>query len=234
MATGIPVGGEIIPILHPISGHPIPVFGPDDHGIEFKPGDGYNKRRRTDIDLGVFHWTGSENAIETMAETLRKRKLGIEYAISPYGSLYYFCDPMEVDTADAGIANARSWGVEIVNAGVRRANTLWREPQYRKVKMGPRTPYDTVIHGKKLRCWNFYPAQTMTAFALNKALVGAISTYPADVCTVPGVVKIKGNGAIVGACGHYNISEAKTDPGTLFMEELKVFMDTGGVPLANV
>lgn len=228
MATGVLVGGKIYPLVHPITGHPIPVFGPEDHKIEFHPGDGYNKKRVKDIDLGVFHWTGSENSVETMARTLRKRKLGVEFAISPMGSLYQFCDPTKVDTADAGIANSRSWGVEIVNAGIRRASTLWREPRYRKVKMGPREPYDTTIHGRKLRCWDFYPQQTITACALNLLLVGALPTYPKDVCTVPGEVAIKGPGAVVGAIGHYNITAKKLDPGTKLMGTLDAFMRTGG------
>jgi hypothetical protein len=227
MATGVIVGGKIFPLNHPITGHPIPVFGPKDHHIEFHAGDGYNKRRREAINLGVFHWTGSENAVEVMAKTLRKRKLGVEFAITPYGSLYQFCDPLEVDTADAGIANSRSWGVEIVNAGIRRASTLWREPRYRKVKMGPRDPYDTILHGRKLRCWDFYPIQTATACALNKLMVDAIETYPSDVCTAPGVVKIKGEDAVVGAIGHYNITNKKIDPGPKLLVALAAFMAQG-------
>ena len=240
MADGVIVGEKSYPLLHPITKHPIPIFNWRDHGMEFHPGDGYNNRRAAEINLGVFHWTGSENALETMFSVLKKRKLGIEFAISPYGSLYQFCDPMEVDTADAGIVNSRSWGVEMVNAGFRRPSTLWREPRYRKVQMGPRTPYDTVIHGKKIRCWNFYPAQTLTAFALNEVMVQAVPTYPATVhpypdgvisninakTTVDGVIEY----AIQGAVGHYQISEKKFDPGTQFMLDLSDYMDHGTIP----
>jgi len=224
MATGITVGGEVYPICHPITGHPIPVFGPEDHGIRFEPGDGYNKKRKKPIDLGVFHWTGSENAVEIMVKTLRKRKLGVEFAISPMGSLYQFCDPVEVDTADAGIANSRSWGVEIVNAGIRRWKTAWREPRYRKVKMGPREKYDTRLHGRKLRCWDFYPVQTATACALNRVLACVIESYPIDVCTEPGVVSLD---EVKGAIGHYNVTRKKLDPGTKLMETLAEFMASG-------
>jgi len=230
MADGVLIGGKTYPLLHPLTGYPIPVFGPKDHKIEFRPGDGYNKKRRATIDLGVFHWTGSENAVETMASTLRKRQLGVEYAISPIGSLFQFCDMMEVDTADAGIANSRSWGVEMVNAGIRRASTLWRAPQYRKVPLGPRPAYETVLHGRKLLCWDFYPAQTVTACALNKLICDVLPTYPRTVCTVPGVVPIKGPDAVKGAIGHYNITTEKLDPGTLFMEHLAEFMRTGKLP----
>ena len=231
MANGVLIGGEIYPLNHPLTGHPIPVYGPEDHNIRFKPGDGYNKKRRKDIDLGVFHWTGSENPVETMAKTLRKRKLGVEYAISPYGSLYQFCDMMEVDTADAGIANSRSWGVEIVNAGIRRRSTLWLEPRYRKVKLGPRTKYEGQLHGRKrpYTMYDFYPWQKMTAFALNKLIADVVDTYPEDVCTEPKVVRRLHE--VFGAVGHYNISKKKLDPGPKFMQELAAFMESGAIPI---
>ncbi len=242
MAEGVVIGGKVYPLDHPITGHPIPVFGVADHGIRFKPGDGYNKPRKLDIDLGVYHWTGSENSLERMAETLRKRKLGVEYGISPYGSLYQFCDMMEVNTADAGIANGRSYGVEIVNAGVRRFNTLWREPRYRAVKMGPRTSSIQTIHGKELRVWDFYPAQVMTALALNKLIADAVPTYPetvhtgGDLLDIQARVPMSDRGlagghndqhVIQGAVGHMHVSGRKIDAGTVLMDELHLYMTTG-------
>lgn len=230
MAEGIVIGGKTYPLLHPITGHPIPVFGPKDHKVEFKAGDGYNKKRMATIDLGVFHWTGSENAVETMVNTLRQRKLGVEYAISPLGTVYQFCDMMLVDTADAGIVNSRSWGVEMVNAGFRRMSTLWMEPKYRKIPLGPRPAYQAIIHGKTLNCWDFYPAQTASACALNKLIADAVPTYSNEVCTVPGIVSVKGPNAVKGAIGHYNITTEKYDPGTRFMGHLADFMRTGKLP----
>lgn len=237
MSTGVRIGGKVYPLLHPITGHPIPTFDVADHKIEFKAGDGYNKKRTKDIELGVFHWTGSENAVETMAETLRKRLLGVEYAISPMASLYQFCDMLEVDTADAGIVNSRSWGVEIVNQGVRSWDNLWREPRTRKPPMGPRPSYDTIIHGKKVRCWDFYTEQKMTAFALNKLISEVVPTYRKDVQTYPGVLSSKSlrglqedkEANIYGAVGHYNITTEKLDPGPQFMKELAAFMNRGAL-----
>jgi hypothetical protein len=244
MAEGIIIGGKSYPLLHPLTQEPITVLGPKDHGMEFKAGDGFNKKRKNEINLGAFHWTGSENALEVMFRVLQKRKLGIEYAINPWGALYQFCDMMEVDTADAGIVNSRSWGVEMVNAGIRRSSTLWREPRYRKVKMGPRQPYDTVIHDRKVRCWDFYVAQKMTAFALHKLISGVVPTYPSRVCletvVIPNINATIAAGdkpgrpleyITKGAIGHYNITRRKLDPGTRFMEELHYFMEHGNVPL---
>lgn len=227
MAEGIVVGGKVYPLLHPVTKHPIPVLGPKDHRQEFKAGDGFNKKRVKPIDLGVFHWTGSENQVETMVEVLRSRKLGIEFSINPYGVLYQFCDPAEVDTADAGIVNSRSWGVEIVSAGLRRASTLWMEPKQRKPPMGPRFAYDTMIHGKKVRCYDFYPAQTVTALVLADTMATALS-YPRDVATSPGV--LPGLSSFRGSIGHFQITEEKLDPGTRFMGHLAEYMKTGVLP----
>lgn len=222
MSNGVIIGGGNYELLHPKTNQPIPVFNWKDTGMEFKIGDGYNKRRTVDITLGVIHWTGSENSVETMFKVLNKRKLGVEYCISPYGSLYQFCDMMEVDTADAGAANKISWGVEIVNAGIRRPGTLWREPQYRKTKMGPRRGYDTNIHGRNVRCWDFYEEQTMTLFALNRLIHYVVPTYESNVCVAPIEIDWKN---FKGAVGHYNITKKKLDPGTEPMRKLREFMD---------
>lgn len=224
MSEGILIDGKYYDLRHPKTNIPIPVFGPEDHKMEFRVGEGWNKPRKEPIDLAVWHWTGSENAVETMYRVLNNRKLGVEFAISPLGSVFQFCDPAKVDTADAGWVNARSIGVEIVNAGVRRLNTLWREPRTRKPKLGPRMGYDTRIHGVKLRCWDFYPWQTYTALALAKVFSDAIPTLPARVA--PGAsVDIPAMKEFTGHCGHYHVSRKKTDPGTEFIKNLRTFFD---------
>jgi N-acetyl-anhydromuramyl-L-alanine amidase AmpD len=228
MANGVIIAGNSYPLLHPLDNCPIPVFGPKDHGMEFKPGEGYNRERRVNITLGVIHWTGSENSVETMFSVLRKRSLGVEYCIDAYGSLYQFCDMVKVDTADAGAANKISWGVEVVNAGIRRAGEFWREPRYRKAKMGPRRGYDTVIHGKKIRCWDFYPAQFAAVCALTRLISDVVPTCSDKVCTVPGVIDWKN---FNGTVGHYNLTQRKLDPGTAPMESLAEYMATGHLPL---
>jgi hypothetical protein len=227
MAEGVVIGGQSHKLIHPLTGKPISVLGPKDHGMEFKPGDGYNHRRLKPITHGVIHWTGSENPVETMFETLKKRKLGVEYAIAPHGVLYQFCDMEAVDTADAGEANKISWGVEIVNAGFRRASTLWMEPRYRKIKMGPRASYNTRIRGAHITCWDFYPEQTATMCALNKLIADKVPTYGKEVCTSPDLVDWR---QIRGAVGHYQLDADKFDPGTLPLEHLAYFMKTGKLP----
>ncbi len=232
MASGVLVNGELRDLLDPITNHPIPIFGPKDHGMEFVVGTGYNKPRKVDITLGVIHWTGSENPIETMFRVLNNRKLGVEFAISPLGSLYQFCDPCKVDTADAGKANKMSWGVEIVNQGIRQWYNpkKWKTPRAQKrsgFNLGPRPTYQTKIHGRKMRVWGFYPRQTATLCALNKLLADAIPSYGSGVCVEPGTMDFKG---FNGAVGHFNVSRRKTDPGTQVMTDLQFFMQTGELP----
>jgi hypothetical protein len=105
-------------------------------------------------------------------------------------------------------------------------NTLWREPQYRKPPLGPRAGYDTKIHGKAVRCYDFYPVQIQAAIALNITMTQAIPSYPRDVCTIPGVLPasaLKGSDKsllVKGAIGHYNVTTDKLDPGTKLMHDL--------------
>ena len=110
MADGVLLGGELYDLRHPITNYSIPVFGPGDHGMEFLPGDGHNTHRVEDIDLGIWHWTGAENSLETMFRTLNRRELGVGLAISPYGSLYQFADPLVVKCAHAGKVNPYALG----------------------------------------------------------------------------------------------------------------------------
>lgn len=217
MADGVLINGESVPLLHPITKHPIPIFGPEDTGMEFKIGQGYNKRRRVAIRGGVIHWTGSENPVETMFRVLNNRKLGVEYCITPMGSLYYFCDPTKVDTADAGAANKYTWGVELIGAGLVRKGKRWKAPG----NMPPREKYKTEIHGQKLTCRKMYPAQLQTLFALNALMVDNLPKYEDAVCTETGVIDFA---KFRGAIGHYNIKRGKTDPGPHTMQALAQFM----------
>ncbi len=240
MAKGVLVGGKFYPLLHPITQHPIPVFGAVEkgdgwlweHGMEFKIGEGYNKARVVPITLGVYHWTGSENPVETMFRVLNGRKLGIEFVITPLGSLYQMCDPLRVDTADAGAANKISFGCEMINQGLRQWYNpkKWKTPRAQSrsgFDLGPRMSYETEIHGRKKRIYDFYPQQTVTACALNELMVEAIPSYTDAVCTEPGVMDWR---HFNGAVGHLNLKTSKTDPGTRLMGNLDHFMRTGTLP----
>lgn len=224
---GLIIEGKSYDLVDPLDKSPIKVFNHLDTGLEFKLGTGYNKPRSVPIKQGVIHWTGDENDVKTLFKVLGERSLGVEYCIDAEGDLYQFCDMMKVDTADAGEANKTSWGVEVVNAGIRSMTTLWREPRYRKIPIGPRRGYSTVIHSVEVKCWDFYPKQFRTLCALNALIANVLPTYSKKVCYYPGVVNWR---TFSGAIGHYNITKQKLDPGTEPMRALKEYMDTGSVP----
>lgn len=205
------------PVLHPLTKHPIPCFGPDDHGMEFKVGVGHNRRRRAKITGGVVHYTGSENPVETMFRVLNGRELGVETAITPMGSLFWFCDALEVDTADAGGANKKTWGVECISTGmIKPGKRLKRIPH-----MPPRERYKARIHGKWRNYVKLYPAQQQTLNALNAVMVDAIPTCGEDVCTMPGVINFKN---FKGTIAHYNVKRTKTDVDPFTMTALDFHM----------
>lgn len=237
MSDGIVVAGVAYPVLHPTTQHPIPVFAWNDppgslRVPEFRAGDGYNKRRTQPIDLCVVHWTGGEAEPDRMAETLRKRKLGVEFAISRLGNVFQFCDPAYVDTADAGTVNNRSVGIEVVSYGYAGG---WAFDPVRAVKV-PRVPpiardrvtYPAVTHGRKVQTAMFYPAQIAALCGLADALTAALPAIQREVPplaydgSVYGPALLRGDSRFAGFVGHYHLTTAKRDPGPLTIEALRL------------
>lgn len=233
MSDGIIVGGVVTPVRHPDTLHPIPVFAwCDPPGAlrvpEFRAGDGYNKRRtRWPVDLCVWHWTGGEAEPDRMAETLRQRKLGVEFAVSRAGNIFQFCDPRDVDTADAGGVNNRSVGVEVVNYGYAAGFTIdpvraIRVPVVPRLGQDRET-YAATTHGRTVRTAKLYPAQLSACLALAEAISTAIPSIPRKTATETGGAY--GPGALLaftGHIGHYQITSQKRDPGPWFMEQLRL------------
>lgn len=232
MSDGIIVGGRSYPVTHPVTRHPIPVFAwcdpPGSMRVpEFRAGDGHNKRRTSPIDLCVVHWTGGEAEPDRMAETLRKRKLGVEFAISRLGNVFQFCDPAEVDTADAGIVNHRSVGIEVVSYGY--AGPISLVP-----KLGrDRETYQARAHGRTVKTAHFYSVQTQALLALADALTDAIPAMlrqvpPSDAAGVYGPALLKGPARFCGFVGHYHLTTSKRDPGPAPIDALRAHF-AGGI-----
>jgi hypothetical protein len=192
-----------------------------DHGVQFRAGEGFNRRRRDDIDIACWHWTGAENGPLQMAETLKKRKLGVEFAIDRDGRLYQFADPLVVDTADAGSINSRSVGIEIVSYGVRSWDRAWLLPKHGEL----RATHRELLQGSVRTVADFFPPQTATACALAHALSAALP--------IPRKVPLTVDGTIIptalapeklrryrGHLGHFHVSAQKLDPGRRLLEDI--------------
>ena len=213
MSAGITIGGEIIPVGP--DEMPVPCLGPLDHGIEYRPGEGHNRKRTEEIRACVWHWTGGERAPEKMARVLKRRGYGVEFAISKLGVVYQFADPLVVDTADVGGFNAPSVGVEMVNIGYRRVKGAWFIPFGRK-------GYKARIHGVRRTYATFHPAQIRAAIWLAEALSSALP--------IPRCIPTNADGNLVlstidvdeyaGHLGHYHVTKRKLDPGTQLLEAL--------------
>lgn len=213
MSGGITIGGQLVPVGP--DELPIACLGPLDHGIEYRPGEGHNRKRTEPIRACVWHWTGGERRPEKMAKVLKRRGYGVEFAISKLGVVYQFADPLEVDTADVGGFNAPSVGVEMVNIGYRRAKGAWFIPFGRK-------GYQARIHGVRRTFAEFTGPQIRAAIWLAEALSSALP--------IPRCIPTDANGNLItstidvdsyaGHLGHYHVTRRKLDPGTQLLEAL--------------
>lgn len=211
MENGIIVGEKTIRILD------VNVRTWHQTGLQFRAGEGFNRRRHTDINLMVWHWTGGEGEPPEVFGTLQKRELGVEFSISRIGEIWQFCDPLIVDTADAGGVNARSVGCEMVCYGVPSALTLWRPPRQGR----DREIYEDEINGKRYKIGWFYPAQLRAALALADALAEGLPHIERRVPeTSPRVLLPTELKNFAGHLGHYHISQRKQDPGPRLIEHL--------------
>ena len=177
------IGGQSVPLR--IAGERAPiVLTWHDHGISFAAGQGFNKKRKQKIDLAVWHWTGGEQEPPAMADVLKARGYGVEFAIARTGVIYQFCDPLEVDTADAAGVNPRSVGTEIVSYGMRSTVEGWKPP-----KAGLGRPVRKLrIHGVPVEVAAFHPEQLAAARALADGLSRALGIPRKVPITAAGLV----------------------------------------------
>jgi len=199
-----------------------PVLTWHELNVEFKAGEGYNKRRKRDIDLVVWHWTGGEGSPSTVVRTLKRRKLGIEFAIGRDGVIRQYCDPIEVDTADAGRFNSRSVGVELVNYGF----TMRNRPIPRLGKKRP--VYQCILQNRQRSFAHFTSNQLVEGLALANTLSDALS-IPRQVPVDEEYLMVLGRtmaneeaDSFKGHVGHFHLSERKSDPGFDLLEAFRI------------
>jgi len=182
-----------------------------------------SRKRRHDIDMMVLHWTGGEGSAERVSRVLAKRSLGVEFIIDRDGVIFQCCDPLEVDTFDAGKYNPRSVGVEIVNFGFRRTPDETR----RMAERFGRDTYTTPFRGRKRRTFaTFHKSQLESADQLCRAVCEALPNLPRKLPrTESGAIlrdtfEPKEARAYSGIVGHFHISRRKSDPGLDLLQHL--------------
>lgn len=184
-------------------------------GMKFEVGKG-GRPRKEKIRSHVVHWTGGENPPKTLFRVLNSRGLGVEFAIDYTGQLIQFCDPLILDSFDAGYANPFSVGTEIVSRGFWPKHFDLGRTADRCRKR--RTFEDVEIRGRKMKLALFTKAQLETLHILNltlNAVLGIPLSFPRDsegkpLSTTMTKRQVRESSGILG---HFHISKRKTDPG---------------------
>ncbi len=177
-------------------------------GFEYKPGKGARTRTRKPRVL-VTHHTAGEETPAGLYHVLTTHGLGVEFSIYPDGRLFQHCDPILVDTFDAGFANTWSCGVEIVNAGVAPC-----KPQRF------RESYKARVNGRDIIYLRYTPKQLESYLALCNTVCDALKIPK----VVPHQLRTMGPAeldAFTGILGHFHLTEQKPDPGTEPFEFLR-------------
>jgi len=232
---GIVVADRVWPVTDGLTGRPVRVRtwrdGELPKVMEFKPGDGFNKVRRTQIDLAAWHWTGGESSPEQVMRTLQMRKLGVELCIPRNGEIWQACDPFYVDTADISLLNYRSVGVEVILYGF--AGFTWADPlRTLRVPFVPklgrdRETYVAATHGKKITTAKPYPVQMGAMLGLADALSRALG-IPREVPppefddrVYPRALERDPMTRFRGHIAHFHATTAKRDIGPWPMQQLR-------------
>ena len=165
--------------------------------------------------------SGGEGEPPQMAAVLKNRGYGVEFAIARTGVIFQFADPLLVDTADTGGANARSVGIEVVSYGMRDRKPGWLPPR----SGASRTTREVKIHGRSVQVASFFPAQLASARALAEGLSRALQIprrVPLTAAGVPSaeVMPPAELARFRGHVGHYHVTNLKCDLGPDFMAEL--------------
>lgn len=212
-ATGMIVNGKVVPCG-------LPVYNWNDHGLQFKPGDGARSvTAKQIVDLAVWHWTGGSGSYERLYKVLDNRELGVEFYIEG-GKIYQFADPLKVDCFAAGRYNPRSLSIEVENYGFRD------DPRDIPKETPPRAVLDVFQNGKKRKFAEFYEMDLKACAALATAISDAIPSIPR---TTPSLTRSAPYNAYIGHAkmrkisghvGHYHISDVKSDPGPQLLSYL--------------
>ncbi len=180
------------------------------HGMKFVPPKGCRARKEKPRMI-VLHWTGSENKAEQVFRTLNSRELGV-HLVTQGTRVVQLCD-LDLVALHAGVANEGSIGIENRNRG--------RPPS------SPghiRAVSTSLIHGQRMLTLDFTKDEVATIaslvtvmcdhFGIEKVIPGRGSEPHDAVLTRAELARWN------GVLGHYQVSIAKTDPGSALLRSL--------------
>lgn len=179
----------------------------------------------------VLHWTGGAGGPAQVYRTLRTRSgprspdgLSVHYVVSTAGEVVQMA-PHHLVCLHAGIANEWSIGIEIVSPGLPSGSAYEREKRDGVRRM----VYEDRMRGARrpIRMLAFTAAQDEAVTLLCETLC--------DQLELPRRVPVDADGALLrrqftagelaafsGVMGHYHCHSTKLDPGTRFLDALRV------------
>jgi N-acetyl-anhydromuramyl-L-alanine amidase AmpD len=183
--------------------------------------------KRTETRAFVIHHTGGLGLAKQVHRTLVERHLSVHFCVEPDGTVWQYADAA-LRCSHAGIANAWSVGVEVVNhAGPRLVGAEHRPVLIEK------------IHGADRRHTGFTAEQMTAVLALATSVCRAYG-LPLEVpMAAPGhdvvadVLPDPELKAFRGCLGHLHISAAKTDPGLAILRAIAALKPRAGIGLSG-
>lgn len=157
--------------------------------------------RRTETRAVVLHWTGGRGLASQVHRTLVQRNLSVHFCIDPDGGVYQYADAA-LRCSHAGLANAWSIGIEIVNPATPGSTG----------ELVPRALETETIHGLRAKHSAFTGAQVAAALTLTSACCKAYG-LPVRSPDHAGVLSLAELAGFRGVLGHLHISQHKRDPG---------------------
>lgn len=192
------VNGADVPVSFPV------VTWKDKGGLRFDSGflPRASVRPSGGVNLFVLHWDVCPSS-KVCCEALKQRGLSVHLMLDADGTVYQALDLQTVAAYHCAGSNARSVGVEICNP-VTPAKGSAR----------PVVQSHGINGGKSFSHLDFFDAQKVRTVELAEAVCVALN-IPRKL---PGTLevprqKLLAASAFQGVCGHYHMSDQKSDPG---------------------
>lgn len=187
-------------------------------------------KRTKPIQMGVVHFTASENTPEVLFGNLRRRGLAVEFALDYDGTIHQWADPALTYCAQAAKCNTWSFGLEVICRGVGGMDAMRQFSQKTRTRWdakSPREEYTGVIRGRK-RVWSkFTEAQMESSLRFFETLAG-YDIIPRTIYGEPGdkksILRTHVHASVrkemSGVVGHFQCSDFKVDPGPQLLEAM--------------